>query len=182
MSASAERYRGLAEAFTAKVAAVLPDRWDDPSPCEGWSARDVVQHVADTHAMFLGFVGESVGDAPAVGEAPLAAWSTARDAVQAALDEPDVAAKTFEGFFGETSFEQAIDRFISFDLVVHGWDLARATGLDEHIDPVEVRRLTEQVPSFGDKMRGPGAFGPELEPASGADEQARLLALLGRRV
>jgi uncharacterized protein (TIGR03086 family) len=181
MSAIADRYRNLAGLFTAKVAAVPEERWGDPSPCAGWTALGVVQHVAETQGMFLGFVGQRVPDAPAVADDPLGAWSAARDSVQDALDDPAVATMTFEGLFGTTSFEQAVDRFLSFDLVVHGWDLARATGLDERIDPVEVRRLTEQAPSFGDAMRGPGAFGPELDAPGGADEQARLLAFLGRR-
>jgi uncharacterized protein (TIGR03086 family) len=181
MSRISDRYRRHADAFTAKVRAVPPERWDDPSPCEGWTARDVVGHVAQSQSMFLGFIDRSVGEAPDVADDPLGAWTAARDAVQTALDDPEAATTTFEGFFGETSFEQGVDRFLSFDLVVHGWDLARATGLDEHIDPDEVRRLTEETMAFGDAARQPGVFGPALEPPPGSDEQTKLLALVGRR-
>jgi hypothetical protein len=66
--------------------------------------------------------------------------------------------------------------FLCFRLNVHGWDLARATGLDERMDPTEVARLHEQALTFGNAMRGPGAFGPELEPPVDATEQAWLLA------
>src|SRR5688500_10919883 len=41
-STVAARYRGHADAFEALIAAVPPHRWDQPSPCEGWTARDVV--------------------------------------------------------------------------------------------------------------------------------------------
>ena len=182
MTAIADRYRRLAAAFTAKVAAVPSDRWDDASPCEGWSASDVVQHVTDTQGMFLGFIGRSVGETSSDASDRMAAWTAARDAVQGALDDRPSATTKFQGYLGETSFEEAVDRFLSFDLVIHGWDLARATGQDERIDPAEVQRLTAQVPEFGDAARSPNVFGPALEPPPGADEQVRLLALLGRRV
>jgi hypothetical protein len=49
------------------------------------------------------------------------------------------------------------------------------------MDPDEVRRVTEDAIGFGDAARSPGVFGPELEAPAGADEQTRLLALVGRR-
>ncbi|MGI8875145.1 MAG: maleylpyruvate isomerase N-terminal domain-containing protein, partial [Egibacteraceae bacterium] len=69
----AQRYRRLAEAFNATVDAVPDDRWDSPSPCEEWSARDVVAHVVETQGIFLGLVGRQLGDIPAVDDAPGAA-------------------------------------------------------------------------------------------------------------
>ena len=81
---------------------------------------------------------------------------------------------------GRQTFEQAVDRFLSFDLLIHGWDLARATGQDDRMDPADVDRLAEAAKGFGDKMRGPGAFGEAVEPPPGADEQDELLAFLGR--
>ena len=87
----------------------------------------------------------------------------------------------FEGFSGRTTFEAAVDRFLCFDLVVHGWDLARAAGLDERIDPADLGRARRQAEAFGDALRGPRAFGAEVEPPAGADDQAKLLAFLGRQ-
>jgi uncharacterized protein (TIGR03086 family) len=92
-----------------------------------------------------------------------------------------VAGAEFEGFFGKQTFAEAIDRFICFDLLVHGWDLAHATGIDEAMAPEDVSRLDEAAQQFGDKMRGPGAFGPAVEPPPGADDQAKVLAFLGRQ-
>lgn len=181
MSDATDRYRRLAGELATAVAAVPADRWSSPSPCEGWTALDVVRHVVDTSGMFLGFIGRSLGGIPSVDDDPHAALTAATGAVQAALDEPATAAQTFEGITGTSTFEAAVDRFLSFDLVVHRWDLARATGGDEHIDPDDVRRLTEAAHAFPEGMRGPRAFGPEVEPAPGADDRDRLLAFLGRR-
>jgi uncharacterized protein (TIGR03086 family) len=74
-----------------------------------------------------------------------------------------------------------VGRWICIDLVVHGWDLARATGQNERIDPAEARRVYEALAPMDEMMRGPQAFGPKLEPPDGADEQARVLAFLGRQ-
>lgn len=177
----AGRYRRLSEAFGAKVAAVPTDSWESPSPCEGWSARDVVRHVVDSHELFCKLVGRTLGQVPSVDDDPAAAFDAARRVVQSDLDDPERAGAEYDGIFGRMTFAQGVDGFLSFDLVVHGWDLARATGQDESIDPAEVRRLTADAERLGDAMRSSGAFGPAAEAPPGADEQTRLLALLGRR-
>jgi uncharacterized protein (TIGR03086 family) len=177
----ADRYRRRADAFSEKVAAVPADRWDAPSPCEDWKAIDVVKHVAETPGLFFGFIDADFVPPPAVEDDPLASFQSTSRQLQAALDDPSVAQKEFDGFFGRTTFEQAVDRFISFDLVVHGWDLAQAAGLDDRMDPDDVAALQEAAPGFGEAARSPGVFGPELEAPADADDQAKLLAFLGRK-
>ncbi len=181
----ADRYRRRAATFTDAVAGVPADRWSAASPCPEWDARGVVQHVVDTQAMFAGFIEQSVEPGPSADEDPLGAWAAARDQTQARLDDPAVAALEFDGFTGRSSFEAAVDRFLSFDLVAHPWGLARAAGLDEEIPADDLAAMeaavTAMSASFGDAMRSPGAFGPELTPPGGADQQTRLLAFLGRQ-
>jgi uncharacterized protein (TIGR03086 family) len=181
MSDVSDRYRRVADAFAETAAAVPDDRWESPSPCPGWAARDVVRHVVETQGMFLGFVGRELGEIPSVDDDPVAAWAAARSVVEADLQDPARAAAEFEGFAGPTTFEKSVDQFLCFDLVVHRWDLARAAGLDERMDPDDVARVRRQAEAFGDAMRSPQAFGPELEAPEGADEQTKLLAFLGRR-
>jgi len=181
MDETANRYRRLAAAFGEKVAAVPAARWGDPSPCEEWTARDVVRHVIDAHGIFLGLVGRESGDIPSVDDDPVAAFAAVRELVQGDLDDPARAGAEFDGFFGRSTFAQGVDRFLCSDLVLHGWDLARATGLDETMDPAEIPRVLEQFRAFGDAARSRGVFGPELEAPPGADDQTRLLASSGRR-
>jgi uncharacterized protein (TIGR03086 family) len=181
MSEISERYRRLADEFADKIAKVPEDKWSAPSPCPEWTARDVVQHVVDTQGMFLGFVGKELGPIPSVDDDPGGAWDAARAKTQHELDDPELAGAEFDGFFGRSRYDEAVDRFLGFDLVVHGWDLARATGLDETIASEDIARVREKAESFGDAMRGPQAFGPEIEAPPGADDQTRLLAFLGRR-
>ncbi|HEX2040963.1 MAG TPA: TIGR03086 family metal-binding protein [Acidimicrobiales bacterium] len=178
--AVSDRYRAMAADFTSRVEAVPPDRWESPSPCEGWTARDVVRHMVGNVDWFFGMIGRARPDGPSVDDDPAGAWAAARDAMQAALDDPQVAGAEYEGAFGRSTLEQSVDRFMCIDLLVHAWDLARAAGLDERLDADEVHRVFEAVQPMDEMLRSPQAFGPKVEPPEDADEQARLLAFLGR--
>ena len=180
MTEISERYRKRSQEFADTVAAVPDDCWSAPSPCEDWTARDVVRHVVQTPGMFFGMIDAEYPDPPSVDDDPEAAFASARAAMQRALDDPDVATTEFDGFFGRTSFEQAVDRFVNFDLVVHRWDLARATGLDETMPAEEIPRLTQEIADFGDAARSPGVFGPVVDVPPDADPQTELLGQLGR--
>lgn len=176
----AARYDRLAGAFAATVSAVPAQGWQAASPCEGWTAQDVVRHVVETPAIFFGMVGRELVPTPPVEDDPGAAFAASRAQVQAALDDPEVAGSGFDGFFGRTTLAEAIERFVCLDLVVHRWDLARATGLDETIPETDLVWLEAGVAGFGDAMRAPEVFGPAIEPPPGADRQTRLLHFLGR--
>jgi len=180
MTEISDRYRRRAAAMTDRIAGVADDGWDAATPCEEWTATDLVQHLVDTTGMFFGFIGEDPPGGPPAAEDPAGAFAASRDAMQAALHDPAMAGKGFDGFFGPTTLEQSVDGFLSVDLVVHGWDLARATDQDERMDPDDVEQVHAAMASMGDKLRGPGAFGPEIEPPADADAQTKLLCFLGR--
>jgi len=181
MSATSDRYRRLAANVTDKISAVPADKWAAPSPCPDWTALDVVRHLTQTPAIFFGLAGEQPPDVPPVDDGPLAAWEAARDATQAALDDPAIAEKEFDGFTGRSTFEKGVDRFVCTDLIVHGWDLARAVGLDERIDPRDLADVRSAMEPMGEMLRSPQAFGPEIDVPAESDEQTKVLAFLGRR-
>jgi uncharacterized protein (TIGR03086 family) len=180
MSGRSDRYRRLAQAVTDKIRSVPEERWPNASPCPGWTARDVVRHLVQTQGMFAGFVGLTLEPGPDVDADPVGAWTAASTQLRAHLDVPETADRQFQGFSGATTLAEAVDRFLCFDLIVHGWDLSRAAGLDERIDPAELDRLWESVEAFGDQIRSEGAFGPPVNVPAGASEQDKLLAHLGR--
>ncbi len=65
--------------------------------------------------------------------------------------------------------------------MIHTWDLARATGLDETLDPIEVHRMLEGVQPFDEILRSSGQFGPKVMVPNSADEQTKLVAFMGRQ-
>ncbi|MFC4942267.1 TIGR03086 family metal-binding protein [Pseudonocardia sp. GCM10023141] len=183
----AERYRRRADRFDALVAGVRADQWSWPSPCDEWTARDVVGHILDMHAAMLQPFGRELSPAPALADDPLGAFRAARADIEAVLADPAEAGSTHDTPMGPSTAENHIDGVASADLVLHGWDLAKATGQDDTIDPAEVERSWPGVQQMPPEMRIPGAFGPgivvfgpEVPVPSDAPLQDRLLGLIGR--
>ncbi len=180
MSDVADRYEKLASAFLSTVRAVPADAWGSLSPCEGWTARDVVRHVVETTVFFAERATGEPPNVPSVDDGPVAAMEAALGAVSAALADPDVARRTYETPMGESTLEKTIDMFGCGDLLVHRWDVARAVGLDDMLDPDETRRLLERLQAMGDMVRGSGAFGPAVPVPDDADDATKLLGFTGR--
>lgn len=189
MSESAARFATVSAAFSATVEAVPADAWERPSPCDGWVARDVVRHLVEWlpgPGFLLGAFGVETGPIPSVDKDPAAAWTVVSNAIQGALDDPSIATRVEDcGPPGRLSFEQAVDMTCTPDVLIHTWDLARATGLDEHLDPDEVHRqlvgMESMPPEVDAAIRSSGHFGARVDVTDRADEQTRLLALMGRK-
>jgi uncharacterized protein (TIGR03086 family) len=182
MSEQSDRFRTSAAQFSARVEAVPPEAWDNPAPCDGWVARDVVRHLVEWIPHFFGERwGLALGGGPSVDTDPAGAWVALRDAVQAAFDDPATAERVEDTPLGALPFEEAFDRIATSDVFLHTWDLARATGLDERLDPAEVRRLLVGMEPMDEALRSSGHFGPRVEVPDDADEQTRLLAFIGRQ-
>jgi len=188
MNEIADRYRRHADAVEAKVAAVRSDQWANASPCEKWDARDVVDHIVAMHGYMLRPIGWSLP--PGEGD-PLTDFRAARAVVEEVLADPELAGQEVDTPTGRMPMADQIDRVVSDDLVLHGWDLARATGQDEAMDPADVERLWASTsaipPELMEKYRTPDAFGPgvevfgpEVPVAEDAPLQDRLLGLIGR--
>jgi len=182
MSDIADRYRRLSADLTGTIEGVPDDRWSSPTPCEGWDARQLARHLVESQGQFLGLVGIPPEPGPSVDDEPADAWVAARDQLQAALDDPATATREFDGFDGRSTLERAVERFICLDLIVHRWDLARATGQDERLQPDDVEWAHQAAASFGPMLRMEGVCGPEVEVPEDADPQTRMLAFGGRRV
>ena len=178
----AERYDRVAGGFTARVRGVGGDGWAGQSPCPEWTARDVVVHVIRMHrAVAATLDGAEPPPVDEGGDLP-AQWEEAREAVAAALADPDRASRVVGGRFGEQTFASLVGRFVCTDLLVHTWDLARATGQDDRLDQPAARQALAALEPLGDAIRVPGGFGPAVEPPADADDAVRLLSFCGRAV
>jgi uncharacterized protein (TIGR03086 family) len=176
-----DRYRLVSSAFDAAVAAVTPDKWEAQSPCEEWRARDVVAHVVEGHRGVIAAVegGEPV---PLSADEDLGqAWEEASRAIDEITGDAEASAKGIDGPTGTMPAGQVIGRFVTMDLLVHTWDLARAVGADERLDEDTVRHAYEGLKPMDAMIRQPKVFGPKLEPPAGADLQTEFLYFLGRR-
>ena len=141
-----------------------------------------MHHVVTTEADLLGRMPFAPQPQLDVSN-PISAWPGLRDRIQTALETPDEAMYTYDGYFGPTNFASTVDQFYSMDLVVHCWDLARATGMSDYepIDPAEMTRIPAEFASMAATMRQPGLFGDQVAVPDSADDQTRFLAFTGRR-
>lgn len=194
MSEQAERYRRAADGFLARIERVRDDQWDAPTPCPDWTARQVVAHVINearrTVATLRGTEPKPLYGVPVadMGVVPVAAadadltaaWAQTADAMVAAIDDPagrSVPMPTPAGFrpFGEML--EALPE----DVLIHTWDLARATGGDDRLDEDLVAHVYEAFKPLDEILRQPWAFGPKTPVPPGADLQTEFLCFVGRR-
>jgi uncharacterized protein (TIGR03086 family) len=181
MSEYTDRYRKVADEFTAMVQAVPEAAWDNPAPCEGWVARDVVRHLVEWVPAFFESYWELAFEAgPPVDGDPVGAWLALDHTLTALLDDDEMAASVRETPMGTVTLEAALDMAVTGDIFVHQWDLARATGLDDRLDPDEVHRQFAGMEPMDEALRQSGHFGPRVAVPADADEQTKLIAFLGR--
>jgi uncharacterized protein (TIGR03086 family) len=176
------RYDRIAAGFADRLAVVVPGQWGSQSPCTEWTAADIVDHVIVTHRRVLGsLTGAEAADMTADDDR-IECFAAARREVTAALEDPARASHTVSGMFGEQPFESLVSRLLCADTLIHSWDLARATGQDEDLDPVAVQQAMEFLAPIDEAIRRPGGFGPKIEAPPEADPQTKLLNFAGRAV
>ena len=179
---AAEEHRAVAGAFTDRVRGTPAGAWDRPAPVEGWVARDVVRHLVDWSSGFLrGGAGVEVPHGPSVDDDPVAAWAGHSAGIQAILDDPSCEERVLKNpHVGDVPLDAAITRFYASAVFMHTWDLARATGQDERLDPERCARMLEGMLPMDEILRTSGQYGPRGEVPDDADAQTRLLAFIGR--
>lgn len=178
---SADEHRRVAGEFTATVEGTAPAAWDLPAPPEGWVARDVVRHLVEWFPAFLReAAGITLPTGPSVDDDPVGAWRAQTEAVQALLDDPATERELDLPHLGRMPLARAIDMIYTGDVFLHRWDLARATGQDETLDPATCAEMLEAMLPMDDALRQSGHYGPRVEVPADADVQTTLLAFIGR--
>jgi uncharacterized protein (TIGR03086 family) len=181
MNPTATQYEAADQPLRAVLDSVPEGRWTDPSPCEGWSARDVVRLLVETQRELLTGNGIDVGAAPDVDADPAAAWHDHAKRVAEVIADDAVADRGYEGYYGPTTVGRTLVQFYVWDMLVHRWDVARAVGLEAGFSDDELDRIESGADSFGEALHMEGICRPAVDPGTDADRTARVLARLGRR-
>ena len=177
-----ERYQSVADGFSLRLAGVGADQWSLPTPCTDWTVLDLAAHVIATHrGVLCNLEGGKPDEVDKEGDLT-PQWERASQGIIDALADETKAGTTVGGMFGEQTFESLVGRLLCTDTLVHSWDLARATGQPETLDPGAVEHCAGVIAGFGEAMRRPGGFGPPLDCPADADPQSKFLHFAGRAV
>jgi uncharacterized protein (TIGR03086 family) len=174
------------ELFGARVAAVPADRWDDPTPCEDWDVRALVNHnVAENRwavDLLAGRTVDEVGDAhrgDLLGDDPVYAYRESAERAREAAADDGVLERTTHLSFGDVPGAFYLtQRWI--DLLVHAWDLSVSTGQDPDLPAELASAALEEMRAQEEAVRASGVFGPPVDVGPEADHLTRLVAFLGR--
>lgn len=168
------------------VRGIRPDQLDDPTPCAQFRVRDLLGHfLGNLDAVAGGLRGEPMPEElvprpEILGDDPGKAYDTVMDDFRAAIRSPGAMDRVLTVPFGEVP-APALVGFVAFDLVVHSWDLATATG-QRYAPPDE---LVAEVDAFARQAVAPDwrdgdTFAAEGEPPADATPLQRLVAFSGR--
>ncbi|HZR53654.1 MAG TPA: TIGR03086 family metal-binding protein [Streptosporangiaceae bacterium] len=181
-----------AVASTAEIVKATPaGQLDAPTPCTEWDVRALLNHVIGTLWLAGGLFGDQaprypmapggLPQADLAGEDPAAAYAEAAAAALAAAGADDALTRVHATPLGEMP-GPGLAGFTTLDILVHGWDLATATGQPADLDG----RLAAHVLAFADQALATpegraGRIGPAVPVAADAPVTERLVAFLGRR-
>ena len=172
----------------AVIAGVRPTDYNLSTPCGAWTMHDLLNHVVGGAAMFAdAFEGAPLRDISgrlpdAIGDDPADAFNRGVERFGAALASPGAMERVLDLPFGAMTVQTFL-RFVSFDLLVHTWDIATAAQIrievpDELVDGLEP--FAHAV--LAHHQRNDLSFAPPQEPPLGATGIERLVAFTGRRV
>ncbi|MBD3914032.1 TIGR03086 family metal-binding protein [Nocardioides hwasunensis] len=153
--------------------------WDAPAPVDGWTARDVVDHLVTWSTGFLSAGGVDLPPGPSAAEDPATAWRHHADAVQALVDERGGEPFTHP-HVGPGQLDTTVDRFYTADVFMHSWDLARATGQDARLDEDEAASMLAGMQPIEQVLRDSGHYGPPVAVPDDAPAVDRLMGFVGR--
>jgi uncharacterized protein (TIGR03086 family) len=186
MTDIAELHAQALDATGRIVAGVAADRWHAATPCADWDARALVNHLVSGNRwaaeLATGGTIEGVGsrlDGDLLGSDPATAYAESATAAAAAFRRPGALDAPCAVSYGPVPGSiYAGHRFL--DVLVHGWDLAIATGQDYALDPELIQACRQVIEPQLEAFRGAGFLAPEVAVPPDASAQTRFLALLGR--
>jgi uncharacterized protein (TIGR03086 family) len=183
MSENLRNYTKAVYAMDAVVQRTPDAAWTKQSPCESWTAREVLGHFMwgaqrVTSVATGAELPAEKAEADVAGADPKASWAATRDALFAALDHPGALAQAFDGPFGPGTLDDFLG-IHTLDCMLHTWDVAKTAGIHAHLPPDIAAAGAAGLAAAGDALRGPGLFGPAVETTSD-NPVTQFVAISGR--
>jgi uncharacterized protein (TIGR03086 family) len=162
---------------------VRPEHLSLPTPCAGWSVRDLIDHLVDgTGYLLAGAGAPPIAASRGTAEDAPARFVSGFAAVLDAVAAPEALTRRCVSPLG---FEWSVAEAVAgtfMDVLIHGWDLATATGQDAQLEPDLVQACWDMfVPEMPARGREAGLIGAEVPVPADAPLSDRLLGAMGRR-
>jgi uncharacterized protein (TIGR03086 family) len=160
-----ERHLAVCRRFGESVRAAN-GKWTRRSPCEAWDARGVLEHVIGFHDVLLLRPLRLKPNRPR--DDPQVRWELTYGQLE----------KVFQLDIGQDA--AAVLPNLTRDVLVHTWDMARAVGADDRLDPALCEHFYAALPNDPDALTATGMFDAPVAVGDQIDVQSKLLARLGR--
>jgi uncharacterized protein (TIGR03086 family) len=180
-------HRGALASTRQYVVGTGDDQWALPTPCDGWNVRELLNHIVAgnlwaaelANGRTIADVGSDL-DGDMLGADPVGAYDASAKAAAAAFESPGALDAPCAVSYGPVPGSvYAGHRFI--DVLIHGWDLAAATGQSTDLDPHLVDGCWKVVRPQLVLLQASGMFGSDTMATAVDSPQDSLLAALGRK-
>jgi uncharacterized protein (TIGR03086 family) len=172
------------------VSGIVADELCDPTPCPKYDVAGLIDHLVEAGRRAAALGG---GQAPPPGDesphvelsdAPSQLRSSAQQAAQGWGEDSSLSVRHTMPWGEEYTGATLVDMYLA-ELAAHAWDLARATGQTDKLDPSLAVPALEGArawmrPQYRNMVEPGAPFGAEVYPAPDADDWERLAAFMGR--
>ena len=172
-------YDGAARQTRGFIDAVKDDQYDLPTPCTDWNVLQLMDHIIEDQALYASSLSENEA-AAGPGRAHMASYDRLVVQLLGAVRSPGILERSLDSPIGAMTGAELLEGAF-MDTLIHGWDLAKATGQDTTLPPELVEACFVMFEPKGDGMRESGIIGPRVPVEGGADTQTKLLGALGRK-
>jgi uncharacterized protein (TIGR03086 family) len=183
----AEAHAAALDVTGAFVASVGADQWGLATPCAEWDVRQLVNHIVTGNWWARELVGgktiDEVGDrydGDVLGSDPIVAYDDSAQAASTAFGTPGAMEAMCAVSYGPVPGRVYCGHRL-VDVLIHGWDVAAATGQDTMLPAELIDACAAVVAPEHEMLVASGMFGGDVEVPDDADPQTRLLASLGRQ-
>ncbi|UOX92367.1 TIGR03086 family metal-binding protein [Amycolatopsis sp. FBCC-B4732] len=182
-----DRFLLASKGFEHHLRAVPSAAWGAPTPCSEWDVRALVNHMTRGNLNYVGLLAGATReeflaarDADALGDDPVTAFTESVRVCAEAFAAPDALDRVVDYPLGELTGRRAL-AVRTTDSTVHTWDLARALGADETLDPGLVAWIDEEHEAiFAGLALNSRVFAEPPPDEPGASRQDRVLRRFGR--
>ena len=165
----------------AVIAGITPDQLGNPTPCEEWDVRAVIDHLISNARWFAAAMGRPERDDQTPDSGDLEAiYRAAVQEVLLAMQADGASEVVLKTGLGEMPAGMMVTIGMT-DNLLHGWDLAVATGQDATLDPDLVAATTAFVQPAVESGLTSSVYAPPLTVGPNASAQEKLIALVGRQ-